>query len=213
MRRIFYCWKLCQWRNWRWKIQAEEQGEWDKLTSLVASHRLRNVSTPFWIHRNMSVLLASPGVVVVGMLTRLEANGWKAPHQPQLFVRRCEKRCVPRRVNPTVFLSLPEWLSVPCRSFHIQRLVGGPCLEVAGWGVAVAIRTSCTRRSWYTGLPRNTRRSPLPVATIATIARFARLACDRNIHFRLQVAPFRFKLQVYISRFTHQGVQEVLADL
>lgn len=160
---------------------------------LVSSHHLRNMSTPFWIYQNMSVLLASSGGAVVGMLTRLEANGWRVPHQPQLFVRRCENAVCPELVNPTVFLSLPEWLSVPCRSFHIQRLVGGPCLEVAGWRVAVTIRTSCTRRSWYTGLPRNTRRSPLPIATIATIARFARLACNHKTHFRLQVAPFRLK--------------------
>lgn len=128
------------------------------------------------------------------MLTWLEVNG---PHQ--LHERCCEKCFALRGANPTIFLSLPEWFSVPCRSFHIQRLMGCPCLQVARWRVTVAIRTSCTRRSWYTWLTRGTRRSPLPVPTILTIARFARLTCDHKTHFRTVVA--QLKLLITVKRF------------
>lgn len=130
---------------------------------------------------------------------RLEVNRLKAPNRPKSLGRKCEKRCVLRKDNPTVFLSLPEWLLVPCRSLHIQRLLGGPRLEVAGWWVAVTVRASCTGRPRHSRLSMNTRRSPLPVATILTVSGIAWLTCDDRSYFRMLVARFEGHLLTRVS--------------
>lgn len=88
-------------------------------------------------------------------------------------------------------LSLPVRCSVPWRSFHIQRLVSGPCLEVTGRWVAVAIETVPTWRTGYTRLSRDTRTSPLPVSTVSTITRFAWFTFVYKSHLRLLVAAFK----------------------
>lgn len=84
----------------------------------------------------------------------------------------------------TVFVSLPDWLLVSCRSFYIQRLMGCTCLKVACWRITIAIRTSGTRRSRHTSLTMYSRWSPLAVTSILTIARFAGLTCSQQLLLR-----------------------------
>lgn len=79
--------------------------------------------------------------------------------------------------SSSVSRSLPVGLSVPCGSFHIQRLLSGPCLEVAGRWVTVTIETVRTWRTRDTGQSGNAWTSPMPVSTVLTEARFARFAC------------------------------------
>lgn len=109
-----------------------------------------------------------------GWNKRLEVNRWTEP-----WKRSCE-HCelwrmwwAQRSWSSPVSWSLLVGLSVPCRSFHIQRLVGGPCLEVAGRWVTVTIETVCTWGTRYTGHSGDTWTSPLPVSAVLTIARFA----------------------------------------
>lgn len=98
-------------------------------------------------------------------------------------------RAGPARSGPV--WSLPVRCSVPCRSFHIQRLVSGPCLEVAGRWVAVAIETVPTWRTGYAGLSGDTGTSPLPVSTVPTITRFAWFTFVHKSHLRSLVAAFK----------------------
>lgn len=79
------------------------------------------------------------------------------------------------------FPSLPESLLDPCGSLYIQRLLGGPCLEVASWRVAVTVRAGRTGRPWHAGLSGKTGRSPLPVTTVLTVAGSAWLTCDDKL--------------------------------
>lgn len=89
--------------------------------------------------------------------------------------------CVLGGANSTVFPSSPEWLLVPCRSLYIQRLLGGPCLEVASWRVTVTIRTGCSRGAWYSRLSRKTRRSSLSVPAVLTVAGSSWLTCGHKL--------------------------------
>lgn len=113
-------------------------------------------------------------------------NGSKALQWPRLLVMRCRRKNKEEVVcfegaNSTVFSSPPEWLSVPCRSLHVQRLLGSPCLKVASWRVTVTIRTGCSRGAWYSRLSRETRRSPLTVPAILTVAGSSWLTCGQKL--------------------------------
>lgn len=118
-----------------------------------------------------------------GWHKRLEVNGWTEP-----WKRSCEHWAVKNAVSSEeltqsspVSRSLPVGLSVPCGSFHIQRLVSGPCLEVAGRRVTITIETVHTWRTRYTGQSRDAWTSPLPVSTVLTIARFAWFTCVHKL--------------------------------
>lgn len=120
--------------------------------------------------------------------------------------------------SSSISRSLPVGFSVPCGSFHIQRLVSGPRLEVAGRWVTVTIETVCTWRARYTGQSRDTRTSPLPVSTVLTIARFAWFTCVHKLILDCYLLDRVYKLENIINQIeskglTHQEVQEVLADL
>lgn len=127
-----------------------------------------------------------------------------------------KKICVLGGANSTVFLSPPEWLSVSCRSLYVHRLLGSPSLEVTSWRVTVTIRTGCSRGTWYSRLSRKTRRSPLAVPAVLTIARSSWLTCDhklilgysihQSIHLSIHLfstAASSYTLPIHTTMHTH----------